>query len=129
MSFARWLKENKTWVFCGVGVAIISSIVWLFIGYSQESNTGQQQSGASNFQANQDIVVVRPKPEKKADYIDEFTTGSEWKMLVPKGKPFKVKVLKNNLKVITFQMSFGTLDAPIESIKIISIKDKVFKII
>ncbi|MCH8069570.1 MAG: hypothetical protein IID16_09935 [Candidatus Marinimicrobia bacterium] len=128
MNSIRWLKENKTWVFSGIGVAIISSVVWLFFVYRQESNTGQQQIGTINIQAGRDVVVVRSEPEKKVDYIDEFITGSEWNMLAPKGKTFKVKVLKNNLKVITFQMPLGTLDIPIERIKMISLTDKVIKI-
>ena len=43
MIFIQWLKKNKTWVFSGIGVAIISSVIWLFFGYREDPYSGQRQ--------------------------------------------------------------------------------------
>jgi len=58
---------------------------------------------------------------------EELITGSIWSILAPDGQTFKVKVIKNNLIEISFQLPLGTLDIAVERIKIVSMKEKLIK--
>ncbi len=57
------ISTNKTWIFSGVGVAIILGVIRFFKNQNKESTVSNTATGSGNIQAGGDINIQ--KEEKK----------------------------------------------------------------
>lgn len=81
----EWIKENKTWIFSGVGIAITTLFLTTFLD-QKTSSPAQTQSGTGNIQAGRDVSIVTPPPEIREGDLDivevRFTDDSEFDVKV-----------------------------------------------
>jgi hypothetical protein len=78
------------------------------------------------------LMALFDRPQTVAGDRDShpvsFYTGSEWAMLTPEGHTFSVRVLRNDGVTVTFQMPLGTLDIPLQQIRVVSLQEKLIRI-
>ena len=61
MDFITWISENKSWLFEGLGVAIISALAWFIFIRGKPTASQKQKSGNNsiNIQANGNIDITK----------------------------------------------------------------------
>jgi hypothetical protein len=59
----NWILNNKEWLFSGVGVAAIVSLVG-FLSRRKSASRQKQRSGrnSTNIQAGRDVTITNPPP-------------------------------------------------------------------
>jgi hypothetical protein len=65
MDVLKWAIQNKTWLFSGAGVAVITAIVSIVWWMITKSSHAQQQSGgigSRNIQAGRDVNIAEMRP-------------------------------------------------------------------
>lgn len=70
-----WIKENRTWVFSGVGVMIIGVVASIVLNRNNSPTQQQTQSGTGNIQAGRDVTVVNPAKQKKEAILEVTNVG------------------------------------------------------
>lgn len=73
-----WLKENKTWVFSGIGVTTCVTLLSLFLNNRNQAHQQQNQSGTGNIQARGDVTVIHPSSQEVD--LSEGTHGQDLKV-------------------------------------------------
>ena len=61
MDYIAWISENKSWLFDGLGVAIVSAVAWLIFIKDKSTTSQKQKSGNNsvNIQANGNIDITK----------------------------------------------------------------------
>lgn len=61
MDYITWISENKSWLFEGLGVAIISALAWFIFIRDKPTASQKQKSGNNsvNIQANGNIDITK----------------------------------------------------------------------
>lgn len=100
----EWLNSNHTWIFGGVGVSLLSGLVWLIRHYGREpSQNGVQISNINNINAvlPESVVsgsVSQPSQDIKQStrilFIDDDTTFKVVKIIKAAGWPH-TKIVKD----------------------------------
>lgn len=100
-----WIKENRKWVFSGVGVMIIGIAASIVLNRNSSPTQLQTQSGTGNIQAGRDITVVN-QTRSKEDAILEvtnvgFTHEAEFDVTVRNLGDIDLVITKITIKKVT----------------------------
>ena len=59
-----YILNNKEWIFSGVGLSVISLLIWLVRCFSSKAGSGQVMKvgkGGAGYQAGRDIKIYKDK--------------------------------------------------------------------